>query len=158
MRQDRAARNEYTRNWTRKRIAQGICPECGSKIDRKGSLCRKCADRKSELGKKNDLLRGTEYHKNRLEIFQKLSRKEVPECKYCGCDVYKALELNHKNGGGSKDKRKHASFTIINQIANGTRDINDYEVACRVCNAEQYSEKKWGLQWEVKFIKQSVPN
>ena len=99
-------------------------------------------------------MRVKHYHENRLKVFQKLSGKEVPDCKYCGCDVYKVLELNHRNGGGGKDKKNHATFDIIREILNGKRDINDYEVTCKVCNWEYFAEQKWGLHWNIKFIKQ----
>lgn len=151
---DRATRNEYNRNWARRRIEKGICPECGSKIDRKGSLCRKCADRKTAHSKITDTKRNRNYPTIRLKLFQKLSGKEVPECKYCGCDVYAALEINHKKGGGQKDHKKNTAYTIMREICDGKRDLNDYEVTCKVCNWAYYAQQKWGLCWNIKFIKQ----
>lgn len=136
------------------RKANKLCVKCGSPLDRDGVICRKCADKQAErFRSKYSPYRSRRYSKDRFALFQKLSGKEVPECKYCGCDVYAALELNHINGGGSKDKRENRTLDIVHEIIKGTRDINDYNIACRVCNAKHYAEKKWGIKWTVTFIK-----
>lgn len=62
--------------------------------------------------------------------------------KECGCDNLDFLEINHKNGGGRKDNlHGHKLQAAIN---NGSRDIEDLEVVCRVCNAWHYLKLKFG--------------
>lgn len=62
-------------------------------------------------------------------------------CRNCGCDEIEFLELNHKNGGGCQEFKKIGNH-IIDMIINGQRNLNDYEVLCRVCNALDYLKRK----------------
>ncbi len=58
-------------------------------------------------------------------------------CVNCGCDDIRALELNHKNGGGNKEKRaiRLSGSRFYAAIAAGRRSTDDIDVRCRVCNA-----------------------
>lgn len=83
-------------------------------------------------------------------------------CAYCGCDEFEALELNHKRGGGYKEKRgrhrkDHLSTTTVSRkILNGELPADDYEIACRVCNSVHYLARLKGVKgkWTVTFSKQ----
>jgi hypothetical protein len=84
------------------------------------------------------------------------------KCVHCGCDEFEALELNHKRGGGYKEKRgrhrkDHLSTTTISRkILNGELPADDYEIACRVCNSVHYLTEIKGVKgkWTVSFSKQ----
>ena len=78
------------------------------------------------------------YLSRRRRAFEKLGGAF---CVNCGCDILEFLELNHKNGGGSKEFKVIGNH-IIEKIINGQRDIADYEVLCRVCNALDHLKRK----------------
>jgi hypothetical protein len=68
-----------------------------------------------------------------------------PICIRCGCDDPRFLEINHKNGGGSKETRgtsKRQKFETA--ILSGARPIDDLEILCRACNAIHFLELKFG--------------
>ena len=62
-------------------------------------------------------------------------------CVKCGCDVFEFLEFNHKNGGGCKEYSVIGNH-IVDKILNGQRNIDKYNVLCRVCNALDYLGQK----------------
>lgn len=80
------------------------------------------------------------YDKLKNDVYQKLGRK----CVYCGCDVYEALEINHINGGGSKEfstGKNHKSHRVFYlEILNNKRQ--DLEIVCRPCNAVHWLKSK----------------
>lgn len=88
----------------------------------------------------------------RIRVLEKLGGK----CVYCGCDNFNALEINHINGCGRREKRerwKSGSKAYYLAILNGSRKTDDLELTCRVCNAYHYlTEIKgingdWLIQW-----------
>jgi hypothetical protein len=112
---------------------------------------------KKEWGIKNAVSireRQTNYLRTkRTEAIKTLGGK----CVYCGCDIQKALELNHKNGGGNKEKaskqyQKHGRTYQIKMyldIINSKR--NDIELTCRVCNSVHYLKRLGIGEFEVKW-------
>lgn len=80
------------------------------------------------------------YSRLRKEVIQKLGGK----CVYCGCDVYEALEVNHINGGGSKELKtgsnRKGHITFYKEILNEQR--KDVELVCRVCNSIHWLKLK----------------
>ena len=72
------------------------------------------------------------------KVFALLGNK----CVYCGCDNLNALEINHKNGGGTKERKKSRIISLWQAVAYGHRKIDDLELVCRVCNAVHYLELK----------------
>lgn len=85
----------------------------------------------------------------KLRVLQKISGLEIPVCN-CNCNDLRALEKNHKNLGGAKERilNKH----IERDILSGKRGVDDLEVTCRVCNSAHYLFKKYGLVFKVQFI------
>ncbi len=83
------------------------------------------------------------------------------ECVYCGCNEAKALELNHKKGGGRAEhrlrkeegKKTPISRAICNDVLAGRRD--DIELTCRPCNALHYLINGMGLEnkWNISYSK-----
>lgn len=78
-----------------------------------------------------------EYRKNlmfkqRMEIFTLLGGK----CIKCGFNDSRALQIDHINGGGSKERKIfgfHGTFLmkVKNSILN---DFNEYQLLCANCN------------------------
>ena len=59
-------------------------------------------------------------------------------CVRCGFPDYRALQFDHINGGGSKDRRKKATNNngaiardVIESI---TKNLNKYQLLCANCN------------------------
>lgn len=74
------------------------------------------------------------------ELRRQAMLKISPElkCSQCGCDVFEALEINHKNGGGGREykKVKHVKFYL--RIIKGIRPVDDLDLRCKVCNAVHF--------------------
>ena len=66
-----------------------------------------------------------------------------PVCVRCGCNDTRLLEINHINGGGTKEVRGKV-VTFWNNIIKGTRATDDLELLCKVCNAWHALELKFG--------------
>jgi hypothetical protein len=64
------------------------------------------------------------------------------KCINCGCNRPEFLEVNHINGGGSKENEKSSKF--YSDLLAGRRGIEDLELRCKVCNMLHYSEKIYG--------------
>ena len=77
------------------------------------------------------------------------------KCIYCGCDEYKALEINHINGGGYQERmlRGSRSKQFYLDIVAGRRQLKDLELTCGVCNTRhKFTElKKIKGTWEIKW-------
>lgn len=100
-------------------------------------------------------------HRAEARKYQRSLRTKVLEllggkCVYCGCNDFEALEINHINGQGAKEKQKrwkHGNKGYYCAILNGTRSIEDLELTCRVCNARHYLNDikgiggTWIIQW-----------
>jgi predicted nucleic-acid-binding Zn-ribbon protein len=58
------------------------------------------------------------------------------KCVKCGCTDLDALEINHIDGGGSKDKyAKGRRKQYYLDILSGRRKSDDLNIMCKVCNA-----------------------
>ncbi len=76
----------------------------------------------------------------RKEVLDSMGGKYV----YCGCDLFEALQINHKYGGGSQDPAGRGA-NLVRVIRLGRRKTDDLEVACYVCNAWHKLVKLDGL-------------
>jgi hypothetical protein len=93
------------------------------------------------------------YRKLKLRVFQRISGLDVPICVRCGCDYLRALEINHKHGGGTqivKAAGGHSKYMW--GILTGKIPTVDLEIACRVCNAIHYCEKKFSVSWKITYV------
>lgn len=132
------------------------CPKCGRIIDarirteqskiynkkhpnrnRKFKQYLNSGGKRKELGKIFRL----RFRKTILNILS----KNNPICVSCGCDKQELLEINHKNGGGTKEvQRGKKGVKFYWDIYMGRRKTDDLEILCRVCNAKHYLELKYG--------------
>jgi hypothetical protein len=78
----------------------------------------------------------------RLKVCKLLGGK----CVHCGCDNPLALEINHVNGGGTKEHKtiysKGGRTPFYRAILIGRRSIKDLELTCRVCNANHFLQRQ----------------
>jgi hypothetical protein len=94
------------------------------------------------------------YHKDlRKRVLEMMGGK----CVYCDCDIFETLEINHKFGGGIKDRGKsRGSKGFLLDILAGRRSLDKLELVCVVCNAVHYLEvlkklpAKWTVTWKRK--------
>jgi len=70
------------------------------------------------------------YHRQywawRREIFQRLGEK----CCRCGFSDSRALQIDHKNGGGSREWKARGWKHLRTILEN----LNDYQILCANCN------------------------
>ena len=86
----------------------------------------------------------------KLRALQLISGLEIPRCNNCSCDTLEFLEINHKNGGGTRDYGMHGG-NMYQAILWGRRTekgkiqrkTDDLEVLCRVCNSLHYLRLKY---------------
>lgn len=89
----------------------------------------------------------------RLKVIVHLGGK----CVYCGCDDPKALEVNHKNGGGNQERKKKGKKAWYSDIINDRHDNSTIELTCRVCNSWHYLVKVKGIEdrWTITYNKRT---
>lgn len=73
-------------------------------------------------------------------------------CISCSCTDIRALEVNHKNGGGYQDQKKlkASGIKLWYSILNSQRK-EDFDVRCRVCNAAHFLQMKYGIRFQIIF-------
>lgn len=130
------------------------CPICGRKID---TRIRTEEQKKYNKEHPQRWKRLQKYFKENKEEISKISRERVrkvvlniisgnnPRCANCGCDDIRLLEINHKDGGGSKERLQGRNQEMfVRNIYKGIRKTNDLNLLCRVCNSLHYLELKFG--------------
>ena len=75
-------------------------------------------------------------------------QKDV-KCVRCGCTDVRFLEINHKNGGGYREKY---NTRLAWSVVKGKRKTEDLEILCRPCNHIHYLEQKYGGQIPLKVV------
>ena len=75
-------------------------------------------------------------------------------CEWCGCDDYRVLELDHRNGGGQQEfKHGLDRRRVIRDLLNGTRPLTDFRVLCAPCNRLEYVLRRFPeLQARLKVV------
>ena len=94
------------------------------------------------------------YRKTKLEALGIVAKQKDPKCVYCGCDDIRFLEINHKNGGGSKEGSRfiskngnriyRANPNFYWGIIKGKRLAGDLEVVCAPHNRWHFLKLKYG--------------
>lgn len=79
-------------------------------------------------------------NKIKVEAFSKFGSK----CKKCGFEDLRALQLDHINGGGAKERRstKLVGHRLYKAIVFGKRKIDDLQILCANCNQIKKMENK----------------
>jgi hypothetical protein len=118
--------------------------------------------------KRRNVLHVTNWKKNNPEKVKKYQRESWLRihaktleivgkgkmcCARCGCDVVSMLEINHKNGGGYRERMAVGGRTpFLRRIARGERSADDLELLCRVCNATDHVERTTGKKYLIKIL------
>jgi hypothetical protein len=103
---------------------------------------------------------GRKYRqKTRLKALQMIAKSEIPTCASCGCDFLPILEVNHKDGQGSKEYREiGGAIGLYRAIVTGKRGTDDLEVLCEICNKFHYIKMRYGgdmpfqIQWSKPLL------
>lgn len=138
--------------------ATRACPNCNAMIDirdKRGCYQEYCKNHPEKAAaRKKSMIEWDKLHKkDRAKKNRELIRKVIlniisnnnPVCENCGCDSLPLLEINHKNGGGTKEVRSGKSTNqFYLDIYKGRRNTDDLNLLCKVCNSLHYLELKNG--------------
>lgn len=75
--------------------------------------------------------------RDRLRALEKVGRGKII-CSECGCDVPQFIDINHINGGGTKERENAKGHNFVDNILRGKRGIEDLNLLCKVCNAADH--------------------
>lgn len=92
------------------------------------------------------------YISEKLRAFQIVSGMKLPRCGSCGCEDLRILEIDHVNGGGTKELKALSPRMFRRAIIRGERKTDDLQILCKVCNVRKYVERTFGLKFDVGFI------
>lgn len=113
-------------------------------------LCSICYDRLRNKSPKRKISDKSRRDRIRKKLLTYIGRGQI-KCIHCGCDKQELLEINHINGGGTKENAHPAKFYY--GILRGERRIEDLELRCKICNALHYLEMQYGrteymIRWD----------
>ncbi len=87
---------------------------------------------------------GRKYNRKIKMMALSMISKKI-ECINCGCDDIRLLEVNHINGGGTKESKiLGAGCSLWLKIISGKRKTDDLDIRCKVCNTIHYVNLKYG--------------
>jgi hypothetical protein len=132
------------------------CPKCDLDMDisnfthskgrhnRISSYCKKCALTATKLWCKNNRPKISESRKktnkkNKNRVYTKLGGV----CSSCGFSDMRALQIDHINGGGKKDRKKYRTSDLYAKIL---RDSTGYQILCANCNWIKRHDKGEGYK------------
>jgi hypothetical protein len=142
--------------WSRK---SNECKKCGLNVNpHKGNgLCILCYDKiraKTPNGRKNQ---ANYRNKHRREIYQRqkedyLKKRNLMlfilggKCVRCGFQDIRALQIDHINGGGIKERKLLNTKDFHRKVLKSLKNKeNKYQLLCANCNWIKRSEnKEWG--------------
>lgn len=112
------------------------CQARRQETGRRGTNCTECARlasrkyREEHREEYNAYMREYQnklYARLRAEVFVLLGNK----CSHCGYSDLRALDIDHINGGGSKDRKGSRSASYLRKIL---KEIERYQILCKNCN------------------------
>lgn len=69
--------------------------------------------------------------------------REIVRCDNCGCDDIFFLEINHRNGGGTDERRTLGrNITLCQAVLKG-RQVQDLNILCGPCNRLEYLKRRY---------------
>lgn len=102
-----------------------------------------------EIGKKLEISEGAVFyhthpdqkdarHKYQVDYDHKAKKDVIAllggKCSKCGMTDMHLLNINHKNGNGRKERGKHGTSILHQDILKGRREIDDLNLLCFNCN------------------------
>ena len=89
--------------------------------------------KRTDMGKANHL---RQVRKARQRAIAALGGK----CVHCGFDDWRALQIDHVNGGGCREEKQIGGHGIIRKVLRG--ETEGYQLLCANCNWIKFYEKK----------------
>lgn len=146
-------------------VAKKLGRVCAFQTEEYKEYQREYKKKRRAMGFKQPTYGTAEYRQQYRKLYHAYHRDRVFEllggavCVECGCTVRENLELNHIQGGGSKDmkrlkRRKIVGAIKLKYIAEHPEELSKYNVLCRVCNAHHYLrdiKQVPGGKYEIKF-------
>src|SRR3990167_217710 len=126
-------------NWKRttNRSMQS-CPRCGNLIDTRLRRATGSLESLKAWHAAHPKAATMAGRRLRLRVLLLVGKGQM-QCTKCGCNKPGLLEINHINGGGSKEYHAAGgSGGMYRAIANLERSTEDLELLCKVCNARHY--------------------
>jgi len=90
-----------------------------------------------------------EYNARKMRNYRAKLKRRVFEllgnkCARCGFDDQRALQIDHVNGGGTKERKRFRNYDaylkfVLRQVENGSKN---YQLLCANCNAIKRWENK----------------
>lgn len=137
-----------------------FCVTCKSSTnDHKGhGNCVVCYDKSRDRTDENSRKTQAKYRENNREkikkaskLFHERSRKKLMDllgnkCKKCGFSDYRALQIDHINGGGIKERALFNTKDFHRHVLRSLENNEDkYQLLCANCNwIKRYENKEWG--------------
>ena len=130
----------------RERKKSGLCVRCGKPQNEDRIGKRHCL----ECNKKYQVYDTRRYHKHkspRLAAQKERIKKEKDKlynrlggyiCACCGETEKLFLTIEHKNGGGGKERRYFGGSGRLTRDLLKRKDLSDYEILCMNCNRGKY--------------------
>jgi predicted RNA-binding Zn-ribbon protein involved in translation (DUF1610 family) len=139
---------------TELRITQP-CPKCGQATDTRKNRGSRDGLKKLQAWVKQNPKKAHVSAKKGRDLMRRAAMMLVGKgdviCSGCGCDEYRALEINHINGGGTAEQGRKRS-TLYRRIVYRIRETDDLNLLCRVCNARHYLELVLGpLPFDIRL-------
>lgn len=83
---------------------------------------------------------------NHIETRKKVIKRLGNKCIKCGFDNYLALNIDHINGGGNKDRKNNGQFGFYKKLLNLSDEQlhKEYQCLCSNCNQiKKYEDFEW---------------
>lgn len=123
--------------WKKSAVDYSVCPDCsGERYKRPfpqlGWRCKKCEAlrmRESRIENPENVRRiqRETYYRVRIAAVKKLGSK----CVKCGYTDPRALQIDHINGGGTKEHREIGNGRVYKKVLKNT---DGYQLLCANCN------------------------
>ncbi len=143
--------------WSRNHTVCLVCNKTDFKHKAKG-VCTSCYDKKRYMENDNVKLSRIKYRKNNPEKIKESNKKYHEKnrnnllnlmgniCCKCGFSDKRALQIDHINGGGIKERvlynTKDYHRVVLKSLKNKE---NKYQLLCANCNwIKRYENREWG--------------
>jgi|GEM_PF-2401918 len=134
-----------------------VCKECGVPLTKDNVydygkpryLCKECKNKQTNESRR----------KIRMKLIEALGGK----CARCGFSDWRALQIDHINGGGTQERKKYVpngkgfSYKYYNDILKRVEaGSKDYQLLCANCNQIKKYENKEGVKVNMETLKEKI--
>lgn len=131
--------------WYQDRRSQGLCVDCSTPTPK--SRCEKCSKRWRRPVKSTKATRkkrAVDQRQERRALRIELLDRAGGACARCNFDDWRALQVDHVNGDGYKEKRKPVTTRAELERRLARVLAGELQVLCANCNWIKFYEKREG--------------